>query len=282
MKKIFLLLMATMFLQCFITKNSNAQVLQELPYVKNHTQDRRPVAYQFVREADVMWSKIVWRRIELSERANQHLFFPTTPMDGRMSLIDVLLEGIHTQGLIVYGDNGNDEFAKILTVDEVHSNLGSEMQQVQVMKEDGSQVLMNQESGYTSSEILSYLIKELWYFDKQRSVMEVRIIGLCPVRVYQKDPNVPDYSNVQVFWAYYPDIRKLLSNAECFNPQNDAARLNFEDVFEKRLFSSYIYAESNMYDNRSINQYAQNHEILLESEKIKEQIFNFEQDLWEY
>jgi len=282
MKKVLFLTAVVAFLQCFEAQKTQAQVLLGLPYEKIHTANRKPVPYQFVREADVMWSKIIWRQIELSERANQHLYFPTTPTDGRLSLIDVLLEGIHTQGLTAYDESGGDEFATILTEQQIHKNLGAAVNIETVIDENDNVVEKSVETPYMSSEVTRYRLKELWFFDKQRSVLECRIIGLCAIRVYHKEPDDPEERQMRVFWIYYPEARKLLANAECFNPKNDAARLSFEDIFQKRYFQSFIVAESNMYDNRLISEYAQGQECLLEAENIKEQIFNFEQDLWEY
>ncbi len=284
MKKILFLMAVAAILQCVDAVETHAQVLLGLPYEKIHTVNRKPVPYQYVRESDVMWSKIIWRRIELTERANQHLYFPTEPTDGRMSLIDVLLEGIHTQGLTAYNENNGDEFGTIVTEKEVHTALGTETTTMTVTDINGDDQTKVVEQPYNSSEVKSYLLKELWFFDKQRSVMEVRIIGICPIRIYFR-PDDLDQEHPQqkkTFWVYYPEARKILSNAECFNSNNDAARLNFEDIFQKRFFSSYIFAESNVYDNRLIQEYAQGQECLLEAERIKEQIFNFEQDLWEY
>lgn len=284
MKKLLLLFAVVVATQCLLIEKSTAQVLLGLPYEKNHTQNRRPVPYQYVREADVMWSKIIWRKIVLTEKANQHLYYPTVPQDGRMSLIDVLLEGIHTQGLTAYGQTGDDEFGTIVTEKEVHEALGARTDQMEVETMEGGTETKTVEIAYNSSEIKSYLVKELWFFDKQRSVLEVRIIGICPIRVYYKDDDVDQERPVQkkTFWIYYPEARKILSNAECFNFKNDAARLNYEDIFEKRYFSSYIFAESNVYNNRLISEYTVGQESLLEADRIKEQIFNFEQDLWEY
>lgn len=282
MKKVLFLTAVVAFLQCFEAQKTQAQVLLGLPYEKIHTTNRKPVPYQFVREADVMWSKIIWRQIELSERANQHLYFPTTPTDGRLSLIDVLLEGIHTQGLTAYDESGGDEFSLILTEEQIHKNLGAKVETVVDSDENGNVIEKSVETPYISSEVTRYRLKELWFFDKQRSVLECRIIGLCAIRVFHKEPDDPEERQTRVFWIYYPEARKLLANAECFNPNNDAARLSFEDIFQKRYFQSYIVAESNMYDNRLIAEYAQGQECLLEAENIKEQIFNFEQDLWEY
>ncbi|MBR4440090.1 MAG: gliding motility protein GldN [Bacteroidales bacterium] len=285
MKKILILTAVVASLQCFEAQEAKSQVLLGLPYEKIHTTNRRPVPYQFVREADVMWSKIIWRQIELTERANQHLYFPTTPQDGRMSLIDVLMDGIHSQGLTAYMDSGGDEFAQILTEQKIYENLGSSVQINTYLDENENVVEKMETTPYSTSDVKRYQLKELWYFDKQRSVLECRIIGLLAIRVFHKEVNGevdPNETQQKVFWIYYPEARKLLSNAECFNPKNDAQRLSFEDIFEKRYFSSYIVQESNMYDNRAINMYAMGQEALLEAESIKEQIFNFEQDLWEY
>jgi len=284
MKKILFLMAVAAILQCVDAVETRAQVLLGLPYEKIHTINRKPVPYQYVRESDVMWSKIIWRRIELKERANHHLYFPTVPQDGRMSLVDVLLEGIHTQGLTAYAESAGDEFGTIMTEKEVHEAMGSNQRTMEVENLDGTIDTKIVDEPYQSSEIQAYLMKELWFFDKQRSVMEVRIIGICPIRVYYRPEDEDQEKPLQkkTFWVYYPEARKILSNAECFNSKNDAARLNYEDIMQKRYFSSYIFAESNVYDNRLINEYAQGQECLLEADRIKEQIFNFEQDLWEY
>ena len=287
MKKILFLMAIAAVLQCFDAAKSHAQVLLGLPYEKIHTLNRKPVPFQYVREADVMWSKIIWRRIELSEKANQHLYYPTQPQDGRMSLIDVLLEGIHTQGLTAYNPDLTDEFSSIITEKEVHQRMGAQtkQQEVETLDGEGSEVKIIDEP-YHSEQVKAYMLKELWFFDKQRSVLEVRIIGICPLRLFAKEGEEDDSEGVpqqkKAFWIYYPEARKILSNAECFNLQNDAARLSYEDIFEKRYFSSYIVQESNVYNNRMIAEYTTGQEALLEAEKIKETIFNFEQDLWEY
>ncbi len=264
--------------------DTNAQVLLGMPYEKIHTENRKPMPYQMAREADAMWSKVVWRRIELSERANQHLYFPTTPQDGRMSLIDVLLEGIHTQGLTAYQESNGNEFGTIITEKEVHEKMGASEQLVNNYSLDGDELPPTLiPIPYNSSEIKSYLVKEVWFYDKQRSVMDVRIIGLCPLRTFFREDDVDQEHPLfkPTFWVYYPEARSVLANAECFNVMNDASRLNFDDVFQKRFFSSYIYAESNVYDNRIVSEYAQGKECLLEADRIKNNIGNFEQDIWE-
>jgi gliding motility associated protien GldN len=129
-------------------------------------------------------------------------------------------------------------------------------------------------------EVKQIMVKEIWYFDRNYSRMDVRIIGLCPIREYANEAG--EIVKRQTFWVNYPEARDLFARYEVFNATNDAQRRSFDDIFIKRYFGSYIVQETNMYDNRSIDSYAAGIEAMLESERIKEEIFNFEHDLWEF
>jgi len=149
-----------------------------------------------------------------------------------------------------------------------------------------------------TDEVYRYIFKEEWYFDKQRSKMEVRIIGLCPIRLYkdkavtnaiansggsvttgdEEEPLTPK----KLFWVYFPSLRPVLANHEVFNENNDAERRTFDDIFFKRKFSSFIIQETNVYDNRLIGEYALGLDAQLEAERVKDFIFKLEHDLWEY
>jgi gliding motility associated protien GldN len=120
----------------------------------------------------------------------------------------------------------------------------------------------------------------VWFFDEETSTMQVRIIGIAPLReVYDAQGNFK-YEQ-PMFWAYYPQLRNTLASQEAFNPLNDAGRMSWEDIMEMRYFSSYIYKESNVYDRR-LQDYLSGVDLLLEADKIKNEIFSFEHDLWSF
>ncbi len=259
--------------------------VSDMPYSEIHMKFDSPMPYQYVREADVMWSRIIWRRIELSEKMNHILALPITPNRGTMSLIDVILDGIHTKGLTAYNaravDAGN-EFDVIMTEDQVHEKMGAGFI-IEVVETLEGWDTVKIPKPYNSSEISAYIVKELWFFDKQRSVLDVRVIGLCPVRKYYRDD---DYEQARplyqkIFWINYPEFRPLLAKSPIYSPYTDVKNLSFDDIFQKRFFSSYIIQESNPYQ-RGIVDYESGLEVLLEADRVKEEIFNFEQDLWEY
>ncbi len=291
MKNLFKILAIFSFAFLFALIKLDAQdggtgiTVQPLPYQEVHISEDQPMPYQYVREADVMWSRIIWRRIELSEKMNHILALPTESSRGTMSLIDVILDGIHTKGLTAYraraSDAGN-EFDVIMTEDDVHIEMGASTDYEVVETLEGyDTVTVN--VPYNSSEINAYIVKELWFFDKQRSVMDVRIIGLCPIRKYYRQDDLEQTNPLykKVFWVNYPEARPLLAKSPIYSPYSDVKNLSYDDIFQKRFFSSYIYMESNPY-RRAILQYETGLEVLLEADRIKNEIFNFEQDLWEY
>ncbi len=127
------------------------------------------------------------------------------------------------------------------------------------------------------------MIKEQWYFDKQTSTLNVRILGICPIREYMREGDTSGQVQRQkVFWIYYPEARPLLATNLVQNPYNEARQQSFDDMFIKRMFNSYIVKESNMYNDRDISSYLIGKDAMLESKRIEDKIFNYEQDLWEY
>ena len=133
----------------------------------------------------------------------------------------------------------------------------------------------------TSNMVWKYWVKEDWFFDKQRSVMDVRIIGLCPLIEKKTESGESTGADRPLFWIYFPEARPVFANQDVFMRHNDAERRTFDDIFWKRMFSSYIRKESNVYD-RGIYDYKTGLDLLLESDNIKNDIFMYEHDLWHF
>jgi len=129
-------------------------------------------------------------------------------------------------------------------------------------------------------DVKRFRMKEVWFFDEETSTLQVRILGIAPL-IDVNDENGNFLYEQPMFWIYYPAVRELLAKERVFNPGNDASPNTWEDLMEMRFFSSYIYNESNVYD-RSLQMYLSGVDLLLEAESIKNEIFNFEHDLWSY
>ncbi|MBA7527448.1 hypothetical protein ES705_19624 [subsurface metagenome] len=286
MKKIVFLLIGLSFLTVTF-KVSGQDNLQEV-YVREHVPLKKPVPYEYIREADVMWSKIVYRMIDMRQKQNLPLYYPTKPIGGRMNLVDLLLWGIDNEGVRAFSTNDPlNEFTAQMTIDQVDEAFDAGTDTTRTADPMTGQLIdIVVENPRKTYEVKKLLIKEKWFFDKNHSVMKVRIVGISPIRVYNRedDQGMPTDEILQTptFWVYFPEVRPILANHEVFNRNNDSQRISFDDYFMQRRFGSHIFAVSNVYDNRWINSYTMGVDALLEAEKQKEWLFNIEHDLWEF
>lgn len=256
-------------------------------YDKKITFERKPAVLPGVREADVTWAKTVWRLIDLREKANQHFYFPKTEIQGRINLINLLLKGIKANTITAFEAPilDNNEFTTPMGYEQVKAQFGAGTKTVMRRNfETGQMEPITIQQDIPTDEVKQLMIKEIWYFDKQRSSLQVRILAICPIRVYYRDEDTNQEIPLRkkLFWVSYPEIRPLLAKNESLNARNGARNFSFDDLFLIRNFDGYIVKEENVYDNRDILSYASGEYASQESERIKSAIFNFEQDLWEY
>jgi gliding motility associated protien GldN len=259
----------------------SAQNVLDGVYVKEHYPTRKVVPYTHLREADVMWATRIWRKLDLREKINHPLYYPTERIKDRRSLTQVIVEAVQEGSLTAY-DVMDDEFTLTLTKAEIEKKL-MRIDTEYIENPDPPYDLQMTiiEEPFQPKTVKEYRLKEDWFFDKQRSVLDVRIIGICPVQD-NIDPLTGEVrGSTPMFWIYFPEARNIFASAEVFNRSNDAERRTLEDIFWKRMFGSYVYKEKNVYD-RLIQDYKQGIDQLLEAEKIKQEIFFLEHDLWDY
>ena len=243
--------------------------------------DARKIDYPFLREADVVWSKRYFRVIDLREKMNHPLYFPTdtTVKDGRKSLVNILFDEINKGNITAY-DVLDIELPT--TYDDVEKKLGAIMKTESITINelgDTKDTVIRAEA--KREEVKQLKLYEEWYFDKKLSKLDVRIIAIMPYYMgfnedLQREENTP------VCWIWFDDVRDILARYEVFSPNNDAQRISFDDLFMQRRFNSYIQAESNVYNDRNISSYLVGKPALYEAERIKNELFDFEHDLWEY
>ena len=138
-----------------------------------------------------------------------------------------------------------------------------------------------------AADISSYLIKGLWYFDKRQGELKYRILGIAPAAPDVNFIDSEDESQkepIGLFWVFFPEVRDILHEAKSFNDKNSSVPLSFDHLLNSRRFSSFIYKEENVYGDREVTDYVAENALmqLLESDRIKDKIRNFEQDMWSY
>ena len=231
--------------------------------------------YEFIDDRDILWSKIVYEKIDLNERLNFPLLFPIDDElyeNTRKSLWRVLKENILNGNITKIYSDVNDNFRYPLSPDEVKDIVATKV-------DFGDGELIPKEVG--SDDITGYRIKGMWYFDKRRGELMYRLLGLMPIGEDLKNLDGDEEKKTNLFWIWYPSIREILHQELVFNDTSNANRISFDQLLLSRRFSSYIYKEDNLYGDRPIQAYKNKGlESILESARIKKEILDFEQDLW--
>ena len=254
-----------------------AQDIELLPWQQRDRKDMKPLEYQYQREADVFWSKNIWRVIDVRQKMNKPFAFPQRP------LVQIIHEAAMRGDLKVYDPSlvNADQFKKAMSTAEVAA-IGVKRDTSLMANAENPDI---EETVITHEDlkwerITKFRVREVWFFDTRTSSMQVRIIGLAPVMEYTDAKGVY-LGDMVLYWVYFPDLREMLAKEEVFNPQNDWQHYSWDDLFAMRMFESTIYKESNVYD-RNITEYASGKDALLESDRIKQHIFETEHDMWEY
>lgn len=252
-----------------------------------------PLEYGYVDDRDILWSKTVWETIDLDERVNFPLYYPTDTIDigsDRRSLYHVLLSNIKSGNLEdVYVDSYFTEKRKFqdlkATLQKVDTtDLGYE----QVNAGEAVSPEYINRRNITAADIVEYRIKGIWYFDKRQGELKYRLLGIAPVapdvNFIDDESMAPEDALVPLFWVWYPSARKILHDAKVFNSNNSAMPITFDMLLNARRFNAVIYKEDNVHGDREIRDYIADNALfqLLESHRIKETIRDREQDMWAY
>jgi gliding motility associated protien GldN len=257
----------------------------------------KPLVYGYVHDRDVLMGKITWETIDLDERINLPLYFPIDTANignARRSLFDVLIKNIKNGKITeVYADSYfntkkslKDMSSSFTYVDTTNAGI-EEINTYPAEYKSGKKVLDPQfinKKELGAIDITNYKIKGFWYFDKRQSELKYRLLGICPMATEAKDIGAENPDIIELFWIYYPTVRDILHEAKAFNDRNSAMPMDFDGLLNSRRFSSVIYQEENVFGDRSISDYLKEHSQmqLLEAERVKEKIRDFEQDMWNY
>lgn len=262
-----------------IVKDGYAPSLRKDGAIDKEEHNNYAVPWQPIREADVLMKKRLWREIDTRQKQNVAFRYPGDDESGGGMYIEILLDAIKNGKITAFSD---DRFTTPMKPEDVMSKIIGEPETIEVEQADGSIIQRIINKSFDPDDITKYRLKEDWIFDKNVGRMVVRIIGLAPY-LDKKNTDGSFRATVPLFWVFYPDIRGYNARFEVYNPENDVFRITWDDFFEKRHFSSYVLKST--FDNPlqdDIKNYKSGIDALLESEAIREKLFNKEHDMWVY
>jgi len=237
-----------------------------------------PLAYGFIDDRDILWSKVVWEYVDLNQKINLPYYYPidtTNVSNNRRSLFDNLLKAIKRGSIEeVYEDSF---FTTKMTKEEINEKLIN-------VRENGDYL---DTFMIGTRDIQGYMLKGMWYFDKRQGELKYRLIALAPMG---KDvltlgvEEIDDKELYELFWVFYPAAREVLHDSKVFNPKNASQPISYDHLLNARRFNAVVIREENIYGNRKISDYIRGNSLyqLLEADRIKENIRDREMDMWNY
>jgi gliding motility associated protien GldN len=248
--------------------------------------DRTPLAYEHIRVDDAIYRHKIWREIDTREKMNLPFRYSANENNGNQRFISILMKAIQDSAVTVF-DAIDDRFTTPLTISQVAEKISGGIEIVDLYDSLGNKIgtkevvrEVNLDSFY------KFRIKEEVIFDKESSRLFWRILGIAPLKNVITSQGI-NLGQTELFWVYYPDMRPIFAKYEVYNGKNFGARMSWEELFESRMFSARIIKSTidNPFDlpisgtpglkESGVFQ-------LLEGERVKEKVFNYEQDLWSY
>ena len=283
-RKLFYTVVIALLVTNYINAQSNLLNATKVEQIGKQTKEKiaadndSPLAYGFIDDRDILWSKVVWEFVDLNQKINLPYYFPIDTANisnDRRSLFDTLLKGIRK------GDINNIYSDSFFTSKITNSEIDEKLVNIR-LNGDYPDTFRIQ-----TQDIEGYMMKGMWYFDKRLGELKYRLLALAPMG---KDvltlglPDIEDDELYELFWVFYPSARNILHKAKVFNPKNVSQPISYDHLLNARRFSSVIVREENMYGNRKIADYIRGNSLfqLLEADRIKESIRDKEIDMWNY
>jgi len=274
------------------------------------------IATIFHRTDDVVWSRIVYRMIDMRFKQNFQLYFPTNPEDPKYwslfrLILDAVVNGrIERNGQVEYLPvyMANPKRLKPIFADTLLIPRDRNMQmtfptdKIDFLDPDNEDDwLVNFDSinnkltlkTYAYEKFIKnqikYLTIEVVFFDKHTSRFYTKIMAIAPLYANMMGgQSVYEYlCNQVMFWVLFDDLRPFMARKYMIPTNNSSKRVTFDNFFAEHLYTSYIIGDDNMYDRMIVEGQkirADKFEDFVhrDQERIANELLNTELDLWEY
>ena len=260
----------------------------------------KPISYGYIDEKDVLRSMVVWEIIDMNEKINQPYYHNADGIVSQnKSLYQLLIDNIMSGDIKeVYDD---EMFMTKLAPEAIKQRLSVTKESDWLIDKRNAGEKLTPEDIKAGTDVIEtktesvklLKVKGMWYVDRRDGQMKYRLLGIAamgpdPTMMAEKTADGVSLGNkdelIDLFWVYYPDAREVLANSVVFNSKNLSSDLTYDDILNARRFSSIIYKSDNGLGTGIIKDYIPNdaEEQLEESDRIKNQILEMENDMWNY
>lgn len=263
------------------------------------------------RRDDIVWSRIVYRVIDMREKQNSQIYYPLTPTVKYKNLLRIILEAAVNDTLKGYEKKDEDiqpawdkapickeRFSEFFIECSVDSAEKTVKPNPCVKKDEltNKPIIDDYQFNPYCKKQLKYVVQEIVFFNRHYSKMYTKILAIAPVYIYNEininkqlagvmSKSADDiwnfFQSSVVCWFAYDELRPYLAKQLIIPNGNENQRMTFDDFFSQRLYHSYILGDSNMFDKVLLRTYTDAISLRREQQRIENELLNIEQDIWE-
>lgn len=232
---------------------------------------------------DVVWTREIYRTLDMTKEENGALYYPVEPIGDRVNLFTLIFKLLAQKKIPAY-EYRLDGTERLTADNEIKFrdvlDRFSIYYEQKKLKNRKDSVLMIDNSDVPSADILSYFVKEVWYFDQRSSTYGSIITALCPV-YHRSEDFSSEPVKLPMFWIDYKDLAPYLNGAMVMASNlNNVANRSMDDFFVTRQYSGDIYKTTNL-QNRPLAEYCKTDSAMMnEQKRIEAELVSFEKHLY--
>ena len=227
------------------------------------------------------WMRVIYRQVDLSKEQNAPLYYPPRPVNGNMNLFSTIFQLIVEGKIQAYryedGFEAFDEEHLLKTKDFLD---GAHIYYEEIPGATGADPsFVINESDIPSAEVMTYYIKEAWYFDKNNSVFDVKTLAICPLVTMSGD--LGERETTPLFWLPYENVRPYISQSRIMTSNiNNVKTFTLDDYFRRRMFEGEIIKTENLM-NKTLREYFPDPDsLIIAQQSIEKQLDDFRRSLY--
>ena len=233
-------------------------------------------------EADLQWTKTVYRVLDLTKGKNPALYYPEEPNEDGQSMFFIIMRLLANNKISAYEYlDGREMFT-----DEYKIKVAEMLDRFHVLYSEAkgstekNPLYAIDDSDIPGNEILSYYIIEKWSFDTRSNKMRSRVEALCPV-LHRQDEFGGEPIKFPMFWVKLNDIRPYIAQQFVFtDDDNNLMRYNLDDFFKLNMYQGDIYKVKNLRNQSLMQLYPDPQALKHAQDSIEERLHRFDKDLW--
>jgi gliding motility associated protien GldN len=233
-------------------------------------------------EADLQWSKTVYRSLDLTKGKNPALYYPEEPNEDGQSMFFIIMRLLANNQIPAYEYlDGREMFTEEyrIKVAEMLDRFHVLYSEAKGSTEKNPRYAI-EDADIPGNEILSYYIIEKWSFDTRSNTMRSRVDALCPV-LHRQDEFGGDPIRFPMFWVKLNDIRPYIAQQYVFtDDDNNLTRYNLDDFFKLNMYQGDIYKVKNLRNLSLMQLYPDPKDLKHAQDSIEERLHRFDKNLW--